>query len=47
MKGFKVIIIAMGLAFTQAMWAQSSPVPMLENTATQIIDTLKKNQASL
>ena len=47
MKGLNVIIIALGLAFTQAMWAQSSPVPMLENTANQIVDTLKKNQASL
>lgn len=47
MKGLQVIIIAIGLALTQTIWAQASPVPMLENTATQIIDTLKKNQTSL
>jgi len=47
MKGLQVIIIVIGLAFTQSMWAQASPVPMLENTATKIIDTLKKNQTSL
>lgn len=29
------------------LWAQSSPVPMLETTSNQIIDTLKKNQANL
>ncbi|HVT63347.1 MAG TPA: ABC transporter substrate-binding protein [Legionellaceae bacterium] len=28
-------------------WAQSSPVPMLEHTAQQIIDTLKANQSRL
>ncbi len=47
MKGFNAIILAVSMLFTQALWAQSSPVPMLENAATQIIDTLKKNQASL
>ena len=47
MKGLIVIFFVISMAFTQAMWAQSSPVPMLENSATQIIDTLKKNKVSL
>lgn len=47
MKGLHVIIMAIGLAFTHTLWAQSSPVPMLENTATQIVATLKKNQTTL
>ncbi len=47
MKVINGIIFAIGLAFTQVMWAQSSPVPMLENSANQIIDTLKQNQAGL
>lgn len=47
MKGLKVIIFAIALAVSQGMWAQTSPLPMLETSATQIIDTLKKNQSKL
>lgn len=47
MKGLKIAIIAIGMALVQATWAQSSPLPMLENSANQIINTLKKNQNSL
>lgn len=47
MKKLPVIIIALGVAFAQSLWAQVSPVPMLENSAAQIIDTLKKNQTHL
>ncbi len=47
MKRINGIIVAISLALTQTSWAQSSPVPMLENSATQIIDTLKKNKSSL
>ena len=47
MKGLKGLVLAVSLVFTQMIWAQSSPVPMLENAATQIINTLKQNQASL
>lgn len=47
MNRLKAIIFAMGLVFIQAGWTQSSPVPMLEQTTNQIIDTLKKNQANL
>src|SRR3990167_6334031 len=43
-----IIFMAFSLMLTQILWAaQPSPVPMLENTATQIINTLKKNQSSL
>ena len=47
MNKLKAVFFALGLAFVQAGWTQSSPVPMLEHTANQIIDTLKKNQANL
>ena len=47
MNTLKAVIFAMGLIVTQLGWAQSSPVPMLEQTANQIIDTLKKNQANM
>ena len=47
MKTLNGIIFALSLALTPSLWAQSSPVPMLENSATQIIDTLKKNQAQI
>ncbi|HBI21091.1 MAG TPA: signal peptidase [Legionella sp.] len=47
MNRLKAVIFAVGLAITQLGWAESSPVPMLEQTANQILDTLKKNQASL
>lgn len=41
------VVLAMGLALTSTVWAESSPVPMLEHTADHIIDTLQKNQAHL
>jgi phospholipid transport system substrate-binding protein len=48
MKGLKSIAFAAVLcAFSQLLWAQSSPVPMLEGSANQIISTLKQNKASL
>lgn len=47
MKRLNAIVLAASLVFTQAIWAQSSPVPMLEHSATQLIDTLKKNQVNL
>ena len=40
-------LFLISLLFSHVLWAQSSPVPMLENSATQIIDTLKKNQAQI
>lgn len=47
MKGIKSIIVAAALVLTQNVWAQSSPVPMLEGTANQIISTLKQNKGNL
>ncbi|MGQ3891242.1 MlaC/ttg2D family ABC transporter substrate-binding protein [Legionella sp. CNM-4043-24] len=47
MKIAKIIIIGFALTLSQWIWAQTTPVPMLQNTANQIIDTLKKNKASL
>ena len=47
MKVFKTIILAAGMLLSQNMLAQSSPVPMLERVANDIISTLKENKGSL
>ena len=47
MKGLKSIIFAVAMVLTQGLWAQESPMPMLENSATQILSTLKANKGSL
>ncbi|MBA2652753.1 MAG: ABC transporter substrate-binding protein [Tatlockia sp.] len=48
MKGLKSIIYAAVLcAFSQILWAQSSPLPMLEGSANQILSALKQNKTSL
>ncbi len=47
MNKVKIILIAAGLFFIQLSHAQESPMPMLENSASKIIETLKQNQASL
>ena len=47
MNTIKTIVFAMMVAVSHLLWAQSSPVPMLENTASQIIATLKQNKPSL
>jgi phospholipid transport system substrate-binding protein len=48
MKGIKSIIVIMALLTSQLLWgAQSSPIPMLETTANQILATLKQNKANL
>ncbi|KTD07090.1 MlaC/ttg2D family ABC transporter substrate-binding protein [Legionella jamestowniensis] len=47
MRAIKSIIVIGILSLTQLLWAQSSPLPMLEHTANQIIDTLKDNKANL
>lgn len=41
------IMFAVTLSASQTIWAQSSPVPMLENAANQIIGVLKQNQSNL
>lgn len=45
--GFNVLVFVISMYFSQFVCAQSSPVPLLETTATQIIDSLKQNQARL
>ena len=47
MKRLNTIIFAISMYVAQGVWAQSSPVPMLENTASQIINTLKQNKSAL
>lgn len=47
MRAFKTVLFVACLAVTQIIIAQSSPVPMLENAANQIIATLKANKANL
>lgn len=47
MKGIKSIVLGAALVVSQLLSAQSSPVPMLEGAANQIISTLKQNKPSL
>ena len=47
MRVLKTFIVVLAVALSQWVWAQSTPVPMLENTASQIIATLKQNKANL
>lgn len=47
MKGIKSLVLVASMALTQLLWAQSSPIPMLEDTANQILTTLKQNKANL
>ena len=41
------IILGVMVTLSQALWAQSTPVPMLEDTSSQIIATLKQNKPNL
>jgi phospholipid transport system substrate-binding protein len=47
MKGIRILGLALVFSITQTLWAQTSPIPMLENTANQILSTLEKNKSSL
>ncbi|MCA0403687.1 MAG: ABC transporter substrate-binding protein [Proteobacteria bacterium] len=47
MKGIKAIVLTLVFSFSQLIYAQASPVPMLENSASQIISTLKQNKNQL
>jgi len=47
MRVLKFILLVACVAMSQTMVAQTSPVPMLERTANNIIATLKDNKASL
>ncbi len=47
MNKLRSLTIMLCLAFTAVTWAQSSPVPMLENTAEKILSSLKDNKQGL
>lgn len=47
MKKLNTVIFTLSLVLSQLTWSQTSPVPMLESSANQIIQTLKQNQATL
>lgn len=47
MRLFKTLTLLLCLSLSHMMFAQSSPVPMLENSANEIIATLKANKSSL
>jgi len=47
MRKIKIAVLFIIWSVAQLVFAQSSPTPMLENTANQIISTLKQNKTSL
>lgn len=47
MRGLKSILLVACLTLSQLLIAQTSPVPMLEQAANEIITTLKENQSNL
>ena len=47
MSAIKVLFLLTIMGVVQAVSAESSPVPMLEHSANQIISTLKQNKAEL
>lgn len=47
MRLFKTTVLLVCMSLSQMMFAQSSPVPMLENSANQIISTLKANKSTI
>lgn len=47
MKIIKTSLLGFLLLLAPFVWAQSTPIPMLQSTADQILNTLKQNKASL
>ena len=47
MKITKIFILAVSVLLTQLLWAESSPIPMLEKVSSEILDTLKENKPNL
>lgn len=47
MHRLKIMLFSLMFASTPVVWAQTSAVPMLEQAANQIIDTLKANRSTL
>ena len=47
MKNIKLLFVGMAILLSTSIFADNSPISMLENTSNQIIDTLKKNKSAL
>ncbi|KTD20716.1 MlaC/ttg2D family ABC transporter substrate-binding protein [Legionella londiniensis] len=47
MKTIKASLFFLSVIASSLLWAQSSPVPMLENAANQVINSLKQNRGHL
>lgn len=47
MKIIKSLLFILAFSMTHLVWAQSSPIPMLQNSANQILASLEKNKAVL
>lgn len=47
MKQLQIAFLALTFLFSQLLFAEASPVQMLDHSAQQILDTLKQNKASL
>ncbi|MBA2656377.1 MAG: ABC transporter substrate-binding protein [Tatlockia sp.] len=47
MKGLKFVVFIATWTLCQLVWAQSSPLPMLESSSNQILAKLKQNKISL
>lgn len=47
MRVIKSLVLVAAVSLANVLWAQSSPIPMLENTAGQILGTLKQNKTNL
>lgn len=47
MKMIKLVFLSTAMLMSQLIYAGTSPLPMLEQTASQIIATLKQNKSSL
>lgn len=47
MKGLKSVVFIAIWTVSQLLWAQASPLPMLEQSSQQILATLKQNKTSL
>lgn len=47
MRRLKSLVVVLALLTAQLLWAQSSPVPMLEKVSAQILESLNKNKSQL
>ncbi|KTD66188.1 MlaC/ttg2D family ABC transporter substrate-binding protein [Legionella spiritensis] len=47
MKTIRLLLVTLTMVMTQMVWAQSSPIPMLQTTANQILAALEQNKATL